>query len=63
MGGLLIVIISCARRLRNDIMGLRRARRRLEATRQEGRGRRAVAGWQSQERPGEHARVSSFCFY
>ena len=30
---------------------------------QEGRGRRAVAGWLEQERPGEHARVSSFCFY
>ena len=49
MGGLLIVIISCAGGRTTILWGYGRARRGLEATRQEGRGRKgrgrlAVAG-------------------
>ena len=63
MGGLLIVIIPCVGRSHNGIGRLRKGSWAARATRQEDRGRRAVAGWLEQERPGEHARVSSFCFY
>ena len=53
---------SVCGRSHNGIGRLRKGSRAARATRQEGRGRRAVAGWLEQEGPGEHARVSSFCF-